>query len=591
MPEEPQNNYENLEANPSLKKCYTLKKPENGLDKPDHPISRPLLFHFLAAVITLLSFFVRANDLETNPNGFFCDEASIAYNAKSILETGADEHGRSLPVYFKCFGDYKSGFYIYSVVVSTAIFGESHFATRLPAAFYLTLAMVIAYLFLACFIHPFCGLLAVALMAYDPWLNHFSHIAFELSTVPLFISASTFFWFKAINGKPKYFILSSLFFALTFYAYPPARLFVPLFTIGLVIIFRKAILELGCNLKYFCSFIGLSLLLAIPFINYIFYEPEFLERVNYLNLFSTPYIKHSAGYKWLLEHFQFFKDSADTNPDFFKRSLIYCWNYLAYLSPEYLFFSGDSNPRFGTTCYGIFGLASLPGFITGLFFLFKRREMIDKLLLLWLFLYPLPGALTWEDIPHSGRGIVMHPAFSMIAAIGYWQILRLLKHFKTHKILITALTISLICCVGLWVRHIYNYSVFYHNRYSGISSGWMQYGYKNAINYIEENHHKYKKVVIVSTYLHYQSYIFVLYYGRVSPADWQLTKKLPWDVEIYTHDLPESSFEKDVLYVFATADNQRNNKFIKVYSVKYENRDSDAFTFYEYAQNNRNPDG
>ena len=57
--------------------------------------------------ILTLATFLRLYRLKDNPAGFFCDEASIGYNAYSILTTGKDEWGQPWPLFFRAFGEYK----------------------------------------------------------------------------------------------------------------------------------------------------------------------------------------------------------------------------------------------------------------------------------------------------------------------------------------------------------------------------------------------------------------------------------------------------------------------------------------------------
>ena len=66
-----------------------------------------LINNFYLIVIIFLAIILRVVLLNEVPNGFYSDEASIGYNAYSILKTGKDEHGMLLPLYFKAFGEYK----------------------------------------------------------------------------------------------------------------------------------------------------------------------------------------------------------------------------------------------------------------------------------------------------------------------------------------------------------------------------------------------------------------------------------------------------------------------------------------------------
>ena len=66
--------------------------------------NRPVLPGYCSSLPASLMVVVYFYDVPKNPVGFFVDEASIAYNAHTIAQTGADEHGYRFPLYFRAFG-------------------------------------------------------------------------------------------------------------------------------------------------------------------------------------------------------------------------------------------------------------------------------------------------------------------------------------------------------------------------------------------------------------------------------------------------------------------------------------------------------
>ena len=90
--------------------------------------------HYSLFIILLLAAVLRLWNLSSIPPGLTPDEASLGYNAYSILKTGKDEYGQVLPVIFKSFGDYKPGLYVYLTVPFVALFGLTELAVRLPSA-------------------------------------------------------------------------------------------------------------------------------------------------------------------------------------------------------------------------------------------------------------------------------------------------------------------------------------------------------------------------------------------------------------------------------------------------------------------------
>lgn len=81
-------------------------------------------------VLFLLAGWLRTNKVGQVPAGFYADEAAIAYNGYSLLETGRDEYGKSWPALFRSFGEYKTPTYSYLLVPIFKIWGKSVVVAR-----------------------------------------------------------------------------------------------------------------------------------------------------------------------------------------------------------------------------------------------------------------------------------------------------------------------------------------------------------------------------------------------------------------------------------------------------------------------------
>ncbi|MDD5557596.1 MAG: glycosyltransferase family 39 protein, partial [bacterium] len=137
----------------------------------------------LAAIlilVLLLAAALRLAGLRDFPQGFFCDEASIGYNAWTVSRTGRDEHGERFPLFFRAFGEYKNPVYIYCAVPAVALLGLDEFSTRLPAALFGILTVWFTFLLFRELFTPREGVLAALMLAVSAWHIHFSRIAFEL---------------------------------------------------------------------------------------------------------------------------------------------------------------------------------------------------------------------------------------------------------------------------------------------------------------------------------------------------------------------------------------------------------------------------
>src|SRR3989344_98638 len=100
----------------------------------------------LILLILSVSAFLRLWKLGSIPPHLTADEASLGYNAYSILKTAKDEYGELLPIIFKSFGDFKPGLYVYVTVPFVALLGLTELATRLPSALGGVLAVYLVYL-------------------------------------------------------------------------------------------------------------------------------------------------------------------------------------------------------------------------------------------------------------------------------------------------------------------------------------------------------------------------------------------------------------------------------------------------------------
>ena len=85
-------------------------------------------------LIIILAFCLRVYELDTIPNSLNPDEAALGYTSYSFLKTGADEHGKFLPLSLQSFGDWKLPVYSYTGVVPVALFGLNEFSVRLTSA-------------------------------------------------------------------------------------------------------------------------------------------------------------------------------------------------------------------------------------------------------------------------------------------------------------------------------------------------------------------------------------------------------------------------------------------------------------------------
>src|SRR3989344_8867341 len=127
----------------AVKKVKSHFSQENSLKASKSKVKRMQLLILLA--IISLAVVLRFYKLGQNPPGLYWDETVFGYDAYSLLKTGKDHHGVTLPLFFESFGDWKLPVYHYLLVPSIAVFGLNEFAVRSPSAFLGTLTVPLLY--------------------------------------------------------------------------------------------------------------------------------------------------------------------------------------------------------------------------------------------------------------------------------------------------------------------------------------------------------------------------------------------------------------------------------------------------------------
>ncbi len=457
----------------------------------------------LLGLIVFLALFLRLYKLGEVPPSLYWDEASLGYNAYSISQTLRDEHGELLPVTrFIAFGDYKPPGYIYAAAASIKFLGLTEFAVRFPSALAGTLLVLLTY-FLAVEL-GLPALLSAALVAISPWAVQFSRGAFEANLATLFSGLGVYLFLRAVRSQKSIFILlSSIFFVLAMYTFNSHRIFVPLMIVALVIIFRQEILA---QKKKFLVFITALILLLLPLFGYT------TTREARLRFDEVSWTKDLAPVE--LSNTRI---AADGNTILSKivhnRRIVYTLSFLKHYTDnfrfDFLFFTGDVNPRLSIQTIGEMYLLELPFLLAGIFYLVKRRDRASAILFSWALLAPIPAAFARET-PHALRILNILPVPQIIVAFGIFNLLKNARKF----LLIPVILLYLISCILYLGNYFHVYPVKY-------ASFW-QYGYKQVVEYVAVNQWRYDHVSV--TGLYGRPYIYFLFYQKYSPEKFWQTK-------------------------------------------------------------------
>jgi hypothetical protein len=208
-------------------------------------------------------------------------------------------------------------------------------------------------------------------------------------------------------------IVSGIFFGLGFYTYSSFRLaflILPFIVIPYFFLYKKE-KELKKFFVYAFSFMISTIVVFIPLgLHFLSRPADFFGRLGPISIFSQDNVIKSFFIS-LIRHLAMFNVSGDFN-----------WRHNLSGSPQLLW---------------PIGILFLIGFIFSfrkLFSCYKSKNYqllsVYAFLFGWFFVMILPGALTYEGLPHSLRTIGVIPVVYIFAALGGYWLFEKMKNYK-----------------------------------------------------------------------------------------------------------------------------------------------------------------
>lgn len=387
----------------------------------------------LLLAVSLLVCVVYFAEVSRNSPGFFVDEASIAYNAHTISQTGKDEYGQTFPLYFRAFGEYKNPVYIYLLAALFRFTGPSVFAARmLSAVVGLLAALLLGLLATRITQRRWVGLVVFLAVLLTPWMFEISRLVFEVSVFPALLSGFLLLLYEASRREVWSWRIAAglgLLLGLMTYTYAIGRVLAPLFALGLAFFFTRRRWR-GVVLAWVVF--GALLL---PLASFSWHNPGALsERYKFVT-----YVK-----------------PGDTRTQI---ALRFVQNYVGNFSPRSWLIKGDPEPRhhlpgMGSLLVGVVILAAL-GFV--LILLYHRREAWWRFVVYGLAVSPIPASLTLDHF-HTLRLVTLPvflfvltaPAIEFLSDTGPRQAAR--------RVLLGALVLVMLVQGGIFLRQFHTAS-------------------------------------------------------------------------------------------------------------------------------------
>ncbi len=471
----------------------------------------------LLICIVLLGGFLRFYKLGDVPAGFHRDEAFLGYNAYSILKTGKDMNGMTLPLHLKSFL-YSPAGYSYASMPFIALFGLNAFAIRFASALFGTATIFFTYLLVLEIFRKFeignwklraIALLSTLLLTVSPWHLNLSRTATENTLVVFFITLGILLYFVwARKGKLIYLIASFLSLSITLFIYQAPRAFLPLFVP--VLILSSSGLTRGSSLYRTLALYALLIILPLVL---IFRSPMLSLRLNTVSIFSNAETQLSLDES--LREDGVVRQPIILSRVFHNKAVAYTQqllqNYFSHFSYPFLFTDKGLPDRYRIPNQGILYLIELPFLLMGLYALFKYRKPYSWLLLSWIFLAPIGSSIAFDDVPNLQRTLLIFPALSITVSLG------LFKFVQETRIKIRYYIIAAI--IGFYVYGFFSYLHSYYI-HQPIHRPWSRHeGYNELVVRANELLPNYRKAIVTDR----QSAptVFFLFFGKYDPAKFQ----------------------------------------------------------------------
>lgn len=360
---------------------------------------------FLVVFVSLLLFSIalaiRIYKVGSAPSGILVDEASIGYNAYSILKTGKDEYGISFPLVFKAFGDQKLPLYIYLVVPFVKYFGLSAFSVRLPSVLAGSfLPIIIFFLLRELRFNKKTSFFGGVITAVSPWTIILSRFGYETNIGLLFFSLGILFAFISLRKKNICIpLFGGIFFGLTLYSYIAYRFITPFIVLSFLLVKYK---ENKIITKSKLILVTAFLLTLLPLISVLF-APQSTARFNQAGS------SYSSGLKMEIDENRNYCTQklpkiicyvASNKMVFMARTYLY--RYIDAFSPGYLFLTEDKqDPSLNVDNFGLFYVWFLPFYILGILAMIsrvrrKRPTTADLFIVIGLFISVTPSLLVGD---------------------------------------------------------------------------------------------------------------------------------------------------------------------------------------------------
>jgi len=439
---------------------------------------------FLITAILLLGFCLRFWHISIVPPGIHADEADSGYNAYSLLKTGHDMYGTFLPYQITGFAEnFRTPLSTYLTVPFVAVLGLNEMSIRLPAVLLGTFFPLLLYLLTKnLFSSKPLALLVAFAAAINPWAVHISRAyADHILAIDFVLLGLVFLTNK--KKTVKYAMLGGAALGLSMFSYHAPKIFLPLFLpFFFYWVFKRRFFNQSTIISG--GIFGIFFL-AVVLLSLFFSGAQELSNVSIFNsdLSAKQVNKERRVTTAPLFVASVFHNKVLVHTKEFSR------NFFTFLSPRYLFFDGEANLTAWIGDRGVFFPISLVFFLYGLFSLFKEKKDLGILLVGWILLGSIPGAITNNQM-YTYRNIFVLPAMLLIISFGVLALMQNLNGSGVKK------RVVLSCFAVLFAFNFLGYYFHYFFDYPVYSRSWWAADQRDTLLFAIEDGKLYDHVYV-----------------------------------------------------------------------------------------------
>lgn len=443
-------------------------------------------YETLIFIILIVGFLARTIGIVNHPNGFNTDEASIGYEAFSIVNFGMDRNGKTYPVFLEAWGSGQNVLYMVMIIPFVKLFGLSEFTVRFPMALMGCISLLVMYKLLSKMQNKELTLIGLAFFAITPWHIMKSRYGLESNVFPDFCFYAFYFICTSFLDKKMYkFYIGAIFLGLCSYAYGTSYFFLPVFVAGILIVL---LVKKEIKFRHAIIFFSIVFLISLPIMLMIAINSFDLDEMHIL-VFTIPKLQENR-----------YEQLTLLSSDNIIKNL---WDNF-YNSSKMLLTGTDGYNANALDFYGIVYIFSLPIMIIGIIKSFRKKELFNIILNIW---FVAAFLLLFVCEPNINRMNIIYFPMIFYTIIGLYGIVE--KHEWSLKLIQSVYLIAFIL-----------FEITYFNT-NFLETYTFMGDIKDVIKYTDTL----DEDTIYFEYAIKEPYIYVLFYNEIETPEFVNTVK------------------------------------------------------------------